>query len=317
MNQLPILLKREFWENKGIFLYVPLTLSALVILLILLTAFVVKVNVEVDEEGTNQGSRRDRDFEWRIEASDTRPVQDVYIAKLQELSHKEAWEQEEALAGLLRIVSGPIRVSLWFVIIFYLLGSLYEDRKDRSVLFWKSMPVSDAMTVVSKLLAAVILAPAIAFLFILATQLSVLVIASILAISAEVSVWSTLWGPAQLYTYWPLVLAALTLQAFWSLPIYGFVMLVSSYARSVPLIWVLAVPAVIALVEKMLLPVDLFTDFFFNHLRPLSVGVEPGDLRGWPDLLQISFSLDMGFGVIAGIGLLVATVWLRGRSDEI
>lgn len=317
MNQLPILLKREFWENKGIFLYVPLTLSALVILLILLTAFVVKVNVEVDEEGTNQGSRGDRDFEWRIEASDTRPVQDVYIAKLQELSHQEAWEQEEALAGLLRIVSGPIRVSLWFVIIFYLLGSLYEDRKDRSVLFWKSMPVSDAMTVVSKLLAAVILAPAIAFLFILATQLSVLVIASILAISAEVSVWSTLWGPAQLYTYWPLVLAALTLQAFWSLPIYGFVMLVSSYARSVPLIWVLAVPAVIALVEKMLLPVDLFTDFFFNHLRPLSVGVEPGDLRGWPDLLQISFSLDMGFGVIAGIGLLVATVWLRGRSDEI
>lgn len=317
MNQLPILLKREFWENKGIFLYVPLTLSALVILLILLTAFVVKVNVEVDEEGTNQGSRGDRDFEWRIEASDTRPVQDVYIAKLQELSHKEAWEQEEALAGLLRIVSGPIRVSLWFVIIFYLLGSLYEDRKDRSVLFWKSMPVSDAMTVVSKLLAAVILAPAIAFLFILATQLSALVIASILAISAEVSVWSTLWGPAQLYTYWPLVLAALTLQAFWSLPIYGFVMLVSSYARSVPLIWVLAVPAVIALVEKMLLPVDLFTDFFFNHLRPLSVGVEPGDLRGWPDLLQISFSLDMGFGVIAGIGLLVATVWLRGRSDEI
>jgi len=318
MNQIPILLKREFWENKGIFFYVPLSISALVILLMLLTAFVVKVNIGNGEEQSNWRDHRDGSFEWRIEESDTRSVKEIYIGKLQELSRKDTWEKEEAMAELMSVVGGPVRVSLWFVIFFYLLGSLYEDRKDRSVLFWKSMPVSDAMTVLSKLVAVAIVAPVIAFLFILLTQIATLLIASILAVTAEVTVWDTLWGPAQLYSYWPLLLAVLTVQVFWSLPIYGFVMLVSCYVRSVPVIWVLGVPLGIALVESLLLRVDWFSKFFVNHIRPLAIGGnEDGKLRDWSDLLNISLSFDMALGILVGVGLLFATIWLRGRSDEI
>ncbi len=318
MSQLPILLKREFWEHKGIFLYLPLTLSALVILLILLTAFVVNIHVSNGEEANiRNGDRQDGNFEWQIEESDTRPLQDIYIEKLQELSRKDARVKEDALGSLLRAASMPVRVTLWFVIIFYLLGSLYEDRKDRSVLFWKSMPVSDAMTVLSKLLAAAIVAPAIAFLFIVATQFSILLIATILSIGADIAVWSTLWGPAQLYSYWPLLLAVLALQAFWSLPIYGFVMLVSSYARSVPLVWMLAVPAVIALVESILLRRDWVSEFFRRHLIPMSIGGDSENVRDWPDFLDISLSLDMGVGILVGLALLFATIRLRGKSDEI
>lgn len=315
MHQLPILLKREFWEHKGMFLYFPLAISALVIVLVLLTTFVVRVNFGSSWEQTS--NRQDRTFAWQVEESDSRPLQDIYIAKLQELSRRDAWQKEEALGGMLQYVSGPVRATLWLVIFYYLLGSLYEERKDKSILFWKSMPVSDAMTVLSKLLAAAIVAPALAFFFILTTQVAVLLIASVLSISADVGVWGTLWGPAQLYSYWPLLLAVLALQVFWSLPIYGFVMLVSCCARSVPLVWVLAVPAGIALVESMLLRGSWFSGFFLSHLLPLSIGADSDNVRDWSDLLDKSFSLDMGSGLLVGVALLFATIRLRRSSDEI
>ena len=51
---------------------------------------------------------------------------------------------------------------LGFVVFFYCLGSLYDERKDRSVLFWKSLPVSDRDTVLSKALSALVVAPTLA-----------------------------------------------------------------------------------------------------------------------------------------------------------
>ena len=53
-------------------------------------------------------------------------------------------------------------IVLAFVLFFYCLGALYDDRKDRSVLFWKSLPVSDAQTVLSKVASAVLVAPVLA-----------------------------------------------------------------------------------------------------------------------------------------------------------
>ena len=311
MNQLPFLLKREFWEHKGIFLYFPLVISAVVIALFLLSAL-LRINVSSDMHVN--GERQDHNIELQ---TDGRPLQDIYLDQLQNLARQDTWEKEQGLGRLLTGVSAPVRGVLWFVIFYYLLGCLYEDRKDRSVLFWKSMPVSDSMTVLSKLAAAAIIAPAIAFVFIVATQVAVLVIASVLSISADVAVWTTLWSPARLHSYWPLLLATLALQTFWSLPVYAFAMLVSCYARSVPLVWMLAVPAVIALAEGMLLQGDRFSDFFLTHLAPLSIGSDPDNMRDWSDLLEISFSFNMGLGLLIGVPLLFVTIRLRGRSDEI
>src|SRR3546814_20822192 len=49
---------------------------------------------------------------------------------------------------------GLLVVVLGFVVFFYCLGALYDDRRDRSILFWKSLPVSDASTVLSKVFSA-------------------------------------------------------------------------------------------------------------------------------------------------------------------
>ena len=62
---------------------------------------------------------------------------------------------------------------------------------------------------------------------------------------------------------------------------------------------------------------DRFADFFLGHLVPLSIGSDPENLRGWSDLVDISFSVNMGLGLLVGVALLFATIRLRGRSDEI
>src|SRR6185503_18127636 len=68
-------------------------------------------------------------------------------------------------AGLDLVMYSPsmiISIVMGFVVFFYCLGALYDDRRDRSILFWKSLPISDASTVLSKVISATIVAPVIA-----------------------------------------------------------------------------------------------------------------------------------------------------------
>ena len=53
-----------------------------------------------------------------------------------------------------------VNIVLGVVVFFFCLGALFDDRKDRSVLFWKSLPISDQATVLSKVAMALVVAPA-------------------------------------------------------------------------------------------------------------------------------------------------------------
>src|SRR3546814_18250586 len=86
-------------------------------------------------------------------------------------------------------------IALAFVVFFYCLGALYDDRKDRSVLFWKSLPLSDSQTVLSKAASALLVAPLIATLAALATMLGFLVVASVMVMIHGGNPVALLWGP--------------------------------------------------------------------------------------------------------------------------
>ena len=74
------------------------------------------------------------------------------------------WSEAGNALDMAQLMFGGLTsVGVFFVLFFYLLGALYDDRRDRSVLFWKSLPVSDTATVASKALAAMVIAPVIAF----------------------------------------------------------------------------------------------------------------------------------------------------------
>jgi ABC-2 type transport system permease protein len=149
--------------------------------------------------------------------------------------------------GLLGL-SLPIGIALTFVVFFYLLGALYDDRRDRSVLFWKSLPVSDLDTVLSKVLTATLVAPVMAIAAIIALQLAFLIMASLYAMLHGVNQLSLLWSPMHLLAMWLKLLLLIPINALWALPTVGWLLLCSSFARSKPFLWAVLLPLLVGFV---------------------------------------------------------------------
>ena len=65
-------------------------------------------------------------------------------------------------------------LTAFLVGVFYCLDALHGERRDRSILFWKSLPVSDLTTVLAKASVPCRVLPPRAFALALATQLMLL-----------------------------------------------------------------------------------------------------------------------------------------------
>jgi ABC-2 type transport system permease protein len=147
------------------------------------------------------------------------------------------------------LAPAPIMLATFLVGLFYSLDALYGERRDRSILFWKSLPVSDRTTVLSKASIPLAVLPAIAF------ALSVATVAILLAASTAV-LWgsgrspATLWREVRFVQEPLIMLYGLTVHALWFAPIYAWLLLVSAWARRTPVVWA-ASPLVIPLVERI------------------------------------------------------------------
>jgi len=153
------LIRREIWEHRS--LYITPAVVALVMILTLLTAFVF--------------------------ASGYQEIVDIGIMGAQNLAG-----DTERRAALLAVLIGntvPFLIAGGILTVFYSLDSLYAERKNKSILFWRSLPITDAETVVSKLLTTALAIPLIAFAVIVITHLIVLLIISVFGL-LFVSAWT-------------------------------------------------------------------------------------------------------------------------------
>src|ERR1700747_2544174 len=82
--------------------------------------------------------------------------------------------------------------------VFYCLDALYGERRDRSILFWKSLPVSDLTTLLSKATIPLVVLPLSTFAIVIATQLVMLLWTSVLLITHGMSPAST-WTHVALF----------------------------------------------------------------------------------------------------------------------
>lgn len=152
-----------------------------------------------------------------------------------------------------------------FVIWFYATSCLYNERRDRSILFWKSMPVSDAKTVLSKYLIALLAEPVYVYIV---TLLTTLVAAGIFAIrgfsgSGPLNVWDgAAWVRAQLFSLEWLVFAAL-----WYAPLTAYLLLISAWARRNVQLWALS-PIVPIIVERIAFGTHYLSTWLFYRLLP-------------------------------------------------
>ena len=148
---------------------------------------------------------------------------------------------------------------------FYCLDALYGERRDRSILFWKSLPVSDLTTVLSKASIPLIVLPLLTFAMILVTQVFILLIGTIGLLARGHSA-AAMWTGLPLFRMPLELLYLLPVLALWHAPIYGWLLLVSSWARRTPILWAVLPLLAISIFEKIAFHTGHFANFILYRL---------------------------------------------------
>jgi ABC-2 type transport system permease protein len=161
----------------------------------------------------------------------------------------------------------------------YLSGSLYDDRKDGSVLFWRSLPVSDTATVISKAAMAMFVGSLLVLIAMIVGHLISLLALATAASARGAAGFSVFASPGSLFGTWVFFAYALFVQALWWLPYYGWLLLVSAVSpRGHPLIWAIIVPAVAGVAELIITQSSHIFQFVGSHLANSPI------FNGWPSL---------------------------------
>jgi len=141
---------------------------------------------------------------------------------------------------------------------FYSVDALYGERRDRSILFWKSAPVSDLTTVLSKAAIPIVILPLLAFVIAILTQWIMLMVSSAVLLGVGQSV-SPLWARVGIAHRWPMLLFHfLCIHGLWQSPIYAWLLLISGWARRVPVLWAALPPLTLGIIEKVVFNTSYF-----------------------------------------------------------
>ena len=319
-HKFKLLLRREFWEHRGGFFWAPLVTGAIVCVLTLLGLITTSVMF--------QNAKRDGNI-------------DIEGVRMGVNGH----EQVFGFAGdvTLLVGVGLACAVLVFVVFFYALGSVYDERRDRSILFWKSLPISDTQVVLSKALWALVLAPA------LAIGIGLVIGLCLWLMGALASVINGVPGSAAIFTESHLlrvllhVVSTIPVYTFWALPSVGWLMLCSAWARSKPFLWAVLVPILVCTLISWMgtlpgveIPHDnVWYTIAFRGLLSIIPGTwyfnpsvnaaVPTNINGPEDLaraIDLSSSwqafgtLDLWLGAAIGAAMIFAAIRLRRWRDE-
>ena len=245
-------------------------------------------------------------------------------------------ERAAGITVLMTGVASLLILSMWVLTVFYCLDALYAERKDRSILFWRSLPCTDAETVVSKLLTAGLVIPLITFAVIVITHLVVLAIASVWLAFQGANAWHLIWRAAPLANNWSGTLIVLLALPLWLAPFIGWLLFVSAFTRRSPLLVAFLPIVILPMLEKSLLGTSAFFDAFFVRTgsMPLFRGVTTGDIfsyrgdewslngdvpAGLLSLVDLSRFLGSGslwIGLVVCGLLVTAAIYVRRYRDE-
>jgi len=232
--------------------------------------------------------------------------------------------QHEVIAQPYDFAALLIMATTFIVGIFYCLEALHGERRDRRILFWKSLPVSDLTTVLSKASIPLVVLPLLTFAITVATQAIMLLLGTAVLLGSGLSV-ETLWTQVPLFTMWlGLFYHLVTVHALYYAPIFGWLLLVSSWARRAAFLWAGLPLLAIAFVEK----IAFNTSHVFAMLEsrisggpeaaafPMPAGV-PMDSMTHLALLGFLASPGLWIGLAMAAAFLAAAVRLRRYQGPI
>jgi len=242
-------------------------------------------------------------------------------------------ERRAVLTGLFVGTSWVFLVALMFLTVFYSLDSLYAERKDKSILFWRSMPATDAETVISKLLTAAVVIPSMTAVGIWVTHLVNLIVTSIWVSAKGGDAGVLVWGSISLFDNWLAALIVVVASGLWMSPFIAWFLFVSTWAKRMPILMAFMPPIVLGLLEWIVFR----TQYFFTtigargDMRPLfhSMSLERFfEEEQWHNGVQnisllehmdlVGFVTDTGFwsGILVCGILTTAAIYVRRYRDD-
>jgi ABC-2 type transport system permease protein len=280
MNTLYWSIRREVWENRSVYL-APLIVTAVVLFASLLTNFGLPRRVRTLPE--------------------------------------EPGQRHVRLVKTLSMAPAPIMFASLLVGVFYSIDALYGERRDRSVLFWKSLPVSDRTTVLAKASIPLVILPLIALVLSVTTQV-ILILQSTAVLAGSGISPGILWRELR-YPQEPMVMAyGLMVHVLWFAPLYAWLLLVSAWARRAPLLWAVMPPFAFMAFERIFGSTMFmaFVKYRFNGAM-IRAFREHGIIDRFSQLSPLRFLMTPGLwaGLLFAVACLVMAVRLRQRREPI
>jgi len=267
------LIKREIWEHRS--LYVTPGVIGLIMVLTLLTAFVF--------------------------ASGYQEIVDIGIVGAQNLaaeSHRRA-----ALLAVMLGNTAPFLLGSAVLTVFYCLDCLYAERKNKSILFWRSLPITDAETVISKFLTAAVAIPLIAFAVVVVTHLLILFMTGVFVSHEGGSSMLLIWKSAPFFDAWAGLLIIMILLPIWFSPFIGWFLFVSAWTKRSPLLMAFLPLIIVPTVEYWVFRTHLVGDAMQSRFTrlPIFKNIDPQTLFDEKDFLASADAVNLlGFIDIGG-----------------
>jgi ABC-2 type transport system permease protein len=219
--------RRELWENRSIYI-APLAAAA-----VFLVGFLISM---------------------------------VHLPQSVHLSILDPAHQRAAIVTPYDMLAGLLMFTWMIVGAFYCLGALHGERRDRSILFWKSLPVSDLTTVLAKASIPFVVLPMLTFVITVVTQ-CIMLLLSTAVLSASGGNVAALWTQLSFPRMSLMLLYHLvTVHTLWYAPFYGWLLLVSAWARRAPFLWAALPPLAIGFGEKIAFNTSHFGTFLLHRL---------------------------------------------------
>ena len=174
--------------------------------------------------------------------------------------------QREELAQPFNVAAALIMGAAFIVSIFYSIDALYGERRDRSILFWKSLPVSDRTAVLAKASIPLLVMPVLTFAITVVTESIMLLFSSMVLLGSGQSV-AAFWNRLELYqALFMLLYHLVTAHMLWYAPMYAWLLLISAWARRAPFLWAVLPPFAIGVFEKVAFHTSYFAGFLLNRI---------------------------------------------------
>ena len=287
----PVLIRREFWEHRALWM-APIAMAALYLIVCLIPG---SAGIGLDGPG-------------RHTADDGSMMPMIYVQL---------------------IFTGVLFALMSVVIFFYLSDCLYAERKDRSILFWKSLPVSDTATVLSKLLVASVVVPI--GIYVLAVITNVLAFGILYARLHSDAVFGPFvhWNTGDWLHLNGILLADILIVTLWYAPVVAYQLLMSAWAKGSVLVWTILPPLLAILGERLIFGTwyvgRLIGERIGINLTGVAVGHRPPQIAQSLHASTIFDQIDafgllttpqMWIGIAVAAVLVFATIRIRRYRDD-